>query len=297
MALVARDYAGDDDLRRMQALVSERWRRLGPLAATHVGDLAWWMYQHPDKLAEARIRLWLEDGDTAAFGWLWTRRRQLDFAVHPEHSELAGEVLAWAGGDAERTWALDADRQTVDAILAAGYERDDRRWYEHHARALEDEVEAPTLPRGYAVRTVRGAVDLERRVAVHRAAFHPSRVVTKSYARLMRTWPYRPDLDHVVQAPDGSFAAFCLGWLDEDNRAGLLEPVGTHPGHRRLGLASAVCLATLRALRDRGARHAVVLSDGGSAATPLYESIGMRVAARHVAFRRAAGKGTVEPGV
>jgi ribosomal protein S18 acetylase RimI-like enzyme len=243
MAPVARDYAGDDDLRRMQALVAERRRRLGRLAATHVGDLAWWMYRHTDKLAEARIRLWLEDGDAAAFGWLWTRRRELDFTVHPERGELAGEVLAWAGADADRTWALDSDRSMVEAILAAGYERDDRRWYEHHVRELEDEVEPPALPR------------------------------------------------------DGSFAAFCLGWLDDENRAGLLEPVGTHPDHRRLGLASAVCLATLRSLRQHGACSAVVLSDGGSAATALYEKIGMRVVARHVAFRRPAGKGTVEPGV
>ena len=231
----------------MQRLAAECWRARGPLSGTHVGDLPWRMYQHLDKLEEVRIQVWLEDDECVAWGWLWSKENELDFEVHPQRAALADEVLTWANADA--AWALDTNKDAVAAIERAGYvRREVDRWYEHHVRELEGEIEQPPLPWGYSVRTFRDG-DLARRVDVHRAAFAPSRVVSESYAGVQRAWPYRPDLDHVAEASDGSFAAFCLCWLDNSNGAGLLEPVGTHPDHRRLGLGSAVCLAGLRSLR------------------------------------------------
>jgi ribosomal protein S18 acetylase RimI-like enzyme len=268
----------------MQRLAAACWRVRGPLCGTHVGDLPWRMYQHLDKLDEVRVRVWLEDDECVAWGWLWTKENELDFEMHPQRADVADDVLGWA--NAEAAWALDANEDAVAAIERAGYaRREGDRWYEHHVCDLDGEIEEPRLPRGYSVRTVRDG-DLMKRVDVHRAAFAPSRVVPASYARVQRAWPYRQDLDHVVEAPEGDFAAFCLCWLDDSNAAGLLEPVGTHPDHRRRGLASAVCLAGLRALREAGASHAVVLSAGGSAAKGLYAKVGMPAVARHAVFRR-----------
>ncbi len=71
-----------------------------------------------------------------------------------------------------------------------------------------------------------------------------------------------------------------LAWLDADNRVGELEPVGTHPDHRRRGLASAVCLLALRRLREEGAARAIVYSWADSPAQALYRSIGFREHAR-----------------
>ena len=41
LAVVIRDYAGPEDLRRMQQLVQDCWALRGPAWAQHVGDLAW----------------------------------------------------------------------------------------------------------------------------------------------------------------------------------------------------------------------------------------------------------------
>jgi hypothetical protein len=75
----------------------------------------------------------------------------------------------------------------------------------------------------------------EARAAVHRAAFSPSRVRTESYLQVMRTWPYRAELDWIVESADGTPVAFCLVWLDELNHVAVLEPVGTDPAHQRRG--------------------------------------------------------------
>jgi ribosomal protein S18 acetylase RimI-like enzyme len=103
----------------------------------------------------------------------------------------------------------------------------------------------------------------------------------------MQAWPYRSDLDCVAVAPDGRVAAYCLAWLDDDNRAGELEPVGTHADFRRLGLAAAVCAFALRRLAEEHASRAVVYARGDdeyAAPKQLYESLGFRAHARTVPF-------------
>jgi GNAT superfamily N-acetyltransferase len=103
----------------------------------------------------------------------------------------------------------------------------------------------------------------------------------------MSSWPYRDDIDFVVEAPDGSLATSALGWYDEANRVGEFEPVGTHPDHRRLGLASAVMLFGMQRFRDAGATRAIV-GFRGDAGYPIpklvYESIGFRELSRDLPY-------------
>lgn len=103
-----------------------------------------------------------------------------------------------------------------------------------------------------ALRTV-GKDDLGRRVAVHRAAWHPSARDGESYQDVASAYPYRPELDCVLEAPDGSFASYCLAWLDPTIGVGELEPVGTDPRFARQGFAAAVCAFALWQLRRKGA--------------------------------------------
>jgi len=260
----------------MQELVAELWRLEGPNVENHIGDLAW---QH--RLDEWRARVWEEAGEPVAFG-RFRAPATLQYEIHPAHrpGPLHDEVLDWFEAEAEadelRTSSLSTDDDRLAVLRRRGYD-DDRAGtpFAYHARDLAELPEP--APEGVLLRTV-GPDDLERRVEVHRAAFAPSRLTVESYAQA--TWPYRADLDCVAEAADGSFASFCLAWLDAENRVGELEPVGTHPDHRRRGLAAAVCLLALRRLREEGATRAIVYSIAGSEATALYEAIGLREHAR-----------------
>ena len=145
------------------------------------------------------------------------------------------------------------DSERLTFLRARGYEIDaesDDTIY--HLTALGSLAE-PAAPDGYRLRTIE-PTDLEQRVEIHRTVWTPSRVTAESFANVQAAWPYRRDLDCVVEAPDGSFAAYCLAWLDDANRVGEFEPVGTHPDYHRRGLATAVCRFAL--LRLRGGRHA-----------------------------------------
>jgi ribosomal protein S18 acetylase RimI-like enzyme len=281
----ARPYAGDDDMARMQALAVECWRRDGPFVDVAAGDPAWWMYQHVDKLAEVDVRLWLDGDRCVAWGWLWRKEETLFFLSHPDHGALVGDILRWA--DARDVGVLEHDRRSIAVLEQHGYALcEELGWMEHMLRPLDDEVDVPAVPEGYTLRTVRGEEDVVPRTEVHRAAFAPSRVVPESYRRVMRAWPYRPDLDHVVVAPDGTFAAFCLVWLDEANGVAELEPVGTHPDHRRRGLATAVCAFGLANARRAGARLGLVYARHADDALRVYKGLGFRSASRHLQYRR-----------
>jgi len=98
---------------------------------------------------------------------------------------------------------------------------------------------------------------------------------------------YQEDLDIVAVAPDGKFAAFCTARIDPLSKIAELEPVGTHPDHRKRGLARAVICESLKRLEKYKPSALVILeaapSDG---ARRLYKSVGfVNEGMRHYGFQ------------
>jgi len=299
MSIVRRDYSGPADLRRMQRLVSQLW---SPDANWHVGDLAWGRYMHTGREAEWPTALW-ESESGELLGWGWVRLPgHLSFTCRPEYPEVADAIFDWflatapGAPGAEPTRRELTSEVMVEPVLAAALERagfqsiEDPDGLVRLVLPLTD-LAPVSPPDGWRVRSVTAA-DLAERVAIHQAAWQPSRVTEESYANVMAAWPYRPELDWVAEGPDGRFGANCLIWLDEAAGVGELEPVGTHPELRRLGLARAACLGALHALRNLGARQAVVCSHDHAdrpAAISLYRSLGFRDHSRTRTYRLIRG--------
>jgi ribosomal protein S18 acetylase RimI-like enzyme len=270
----------------MQALQQELWALEGPDVATHVGDLAWRLTR--EDLAWKR-HLWFDGDRCVAWAWL-ERPATLDYEVHRYQREaLQHEVLGWFESEAEGD-VLTAYALEPNGLTAWGYERPEPyTWYAYHVRELDQAPRDPVVPEGFRLRTVGDGDDFRKRVEVHRAVWAPSRVTEAVYRRVTQAWPYRAELDCVVEAPDGTFAAYVLCWYDDANRVGELEPVGTHPGYRRRGLGAAVCTYALQRLRDTGARQAVVYAGGRDQDAParaLYERVGFRSHTRVVELRK-----------
>jgi ribosomal protein S18 acetylase RimI-like enzyme len=273
----------------MHGLALEQRRLLGVRAPWHVGDVTWGLRQHEGREHEWRIRVWEEDGRVLAWSWLKSDRALLEFDVRRDRLDLLDEILAEPA--ARTAVAFEDDEEVRAALVRHGYtERDkgnvNRQGPDMHflARGLPDAPEPPPLPQGFRYRTVEDA-DLAERVAVHRDVWAPSRVTETSFANVRASWPYRPSLDCVVEAPDGRFAAYCLVWPDDENRVGELEPVGVREEFRRRGLGAAVCTFALRRLHEEGGRQAIVycVTD---AACGLYEAIGFRRHATLVGYSR-----------
>ena len=64
-----------------------------------------------------------------------------------------------------------------------------------------------------------------------------------------------------VVSPDGQHVAYCLGWHDgAKERAGYVEPVGTHAAYRRRGFATAIIKACFSRMKADGIQSVEIAS-------------------------------------
>ena len=265
-----------------------------------VGDVEWWTVGGgPDADWPARVRIWERDGTAVAWGW-FNPPGGLDWFVgdrltEAEETAVRGEILDWfaerarthraatpdASGPIElETWGIEGSAE--ERILR------DRGWtvtdtaLSQFVQPLDVELDPPRVPDGYTLRHVRGVEEFPARVEVHRAAFAPSRITLEKYALMPGLDHYRFEHDLVIEAPDGTFAAFTMCWVDRVGSVGEFEPVGTHPDHQRRGLGKVVMRAGLRLMREAGLRDALVFSlQSNAASEALYQAAGFERVATH----------------
>jgi GNAT superfamily N-acetyltransferase len=69
---------------------------------------------------------------------------------------------------------------------------------------------------------------------------------------------YRTDFDLYVISPGNEIASFATMWYDQKNQIGILEPVGTIPEYRKIGLGRAAIMQLITQAQNLGARKAYV---------------------------------------
>jgi GNAT superfamily N-acetyltransferase len=297
-----------EDVRLMQGLAQRVTATRPDLVNTDAsfGELAWnWGRRHASDGTSWRRRLWSHGGDLVGWGWAQLPRRVrrsdgsvtdvtgacLAYQVHPDHAGLVDEVIDWydaTAGDIERTVLANAsDEFALRRWAAHGYETDPASlgdsgiWTQLNERDLTD-VAQPVLPDGFRFR-IADEVGPGAAVAAHVDAWAPSTYSAQGYQGVRQTAAYRGDLHILVEAPDGTMASSTIMWLDEANRTVEFEPVGTHPGYRRQGLARAMLLHGMHRARAVGATHATVTclgAPGYPQARGLYYGVGFRELSR-----------------
>jgi mycothiol synthase len=199
--------------------------------------------------------------------------------LEPEAVRWAEEHLATAGANATTIefWVSDEDEDRCRLLSHLGYTAGDSGGWMRCLR-FDGAVAAPsgTLAEPYRLRATNSYdADCARMADLLNAGF--GRTV-HSAAEIRNFVDRSPSFEHelnlVATAPDGSFAATVGLTFDAANRHGLIEPVCTHPDHRRRGLASALLVEGLRRLQARGALTASLDTGEGEAANALYIGCG-----------------------
>ena len=266
------------------------------------GELAWiWSKGNAADGGTWPGRLWFSGAELVAWGWAYlphqVRRSDgsvhevtgayLGYQVHPGRAELVDEVIGWydrvAAGLERTVLPRMADEFALKRWEAHGYQADPASlgesgsWTQLNERDLT-EVDQPALPDGFRFRSADEAGP-EAAVRAHVDAWAPSTYTAEGYEGVRRTATYRGDLHILVEAPDGTMAASTIMWLDEANLTAEFEPVGTHPGYRRLGLGTAMLRHGMQLARDAGATGMTVAcygAPGRQEARGLYYAAGFR---------------------
>ncbi len=284
MSVTMRPYASEADyapLRRLFDVVTAA----SPLHYGTAGDLDWWRFAHEDPDVLRHAALWCADDGTIV-GFAWPKGDEVEVESHPAHRDLEGAIFAWAeAGAASQSppepllaaQCFDEDAPRVATLRARGYVRTEQA-HRYRSRPLTGELPERVVPPGFSVRALGGDDELAARVAVHRAAFAPSRMTIAKHQSVRTAPGYRPDLDLVAVTPDGAFGAFCIVWFDPVNRLGVFEPVGADPAWQRRGLGRAVLVEGFHRLRALGATTAfVACRKDNVSGNALYESVGFRL--------------------
>ena len=248
----------------------------------------------------AGVHVWLtEDGSFVAAA-IPDGPGDLALQVDPRHRWLEDDVLDWAelhlaradedGARVLDTWAFDWDTERRDRLVARGYTPVAGWSWQHRRRRTSRAVEPRPLAVGHVLRSVDESLEDARRwVDATNAVFGHSTPV-ESYCSFLRSPSFDPHLHLVVEAPDGSVAAFAGFTIDTANRVATLEPVGTRDGHRRLGLAQAAISEGLRRVAGRGVEVVHVANWGTADAGHLYGSLGFEHDATQMAWRRVVAR-------
>ena len=183
-----------------------------------------------------------------------------------------------ANGPTELTTeAVDSDRKHVGVLKSRGYEPTGQYW-DWRICTLETEISAVDPPTGYTIGHLVSPEGLEKRASLTE---HPYAV------HLVRAPTYRSELNLAVIAPDGHFAAFCMAWLDEQNRVGVFEPVECLAEFHRRGLTRAMMSEGMLRLSRLGAAEACIVNRGDNIpARRLYESLEFHLVGRIELWRR-----------
>ncbi|HSJ72399.1 MAG TPA: GNAT family N-acetyltransferase [Acidimicrobiia bacterium] len=216
--------------------------------------------------------------------------------VDPDHADIESEMLEWAepnlrmqiGGGATRltTFVVSGDFHRIQLLEARGYTREAwesvQRW-----RSLD--TPPPELPdaEGYAIRSARAGDpdDAQRLADLINAAFGHS-FDASVLLHFERAPSFVPDLVMIAEAPDGTFAAHAGIVIDRRNALAIVEPVCTHPDHRRRGLASACMAEGLRRAWALGATRATVSTGSDNPSNLVYGRLGFTEIERIEAWSR-----------
>lgn len=246
-------------------------------------------------------RLWTHADRLAGFAFI-DEFNNLRFEIDPDFASegLEDEIVNWGvlcmrerNAQSGQNETLDyscspENRQRIAIVERHGFVTDRVRTL-HYARSMDEPICDHSFPPGFTYRSVEGETEVEKLVALHRAAFGTQKMTVENRLAIMRAPYYEPDLDLVAVAPNGDLAAFCICGFDvDDEHVGYTDPIGTHPHYQRLGLGKAIVTVGMLALRRRGARLVKLgTSSENIAMRGLAETLGFRVVSENWWFTKS----------
>jgi mycothiol synthase len=208
-------------------------------------------------------------------------------SIHPKCMSEGKGLVSWmedrvrglnieASKDLKMSLVVDDDDEERIALVEELDFQKGELYGDKQVRPPDAPVPDYSLPEGYTIRNAVVEDDHVEYREVQKAVFRHIKDMSKNQLlHYSRASFYKEDLDIVAVDSVGNFAAFCTVRMDPLSRIAELEPVGTHPDHRKLGLGRAVICEGLKRLEKYKPSAIVIIGAAPSeGARRLYESVG-----------------------
>jgi len=237
--------------------------------------------------------LWIQPADDVVDAYFWmhvhpgAREIELDRDVADWGTQRLQQIAAERRLPAQlRLGARDDDAYKIGALSRNGFQL--ARWFFDMARPLDQPIDAVPLPEGFTIRPLDGSNELAAWIEAFNLSFidhwNHHDITLERRLHWMKLPGYRPELDLVAIAPDGTLAAFSYCTIEAENnqrlglRDGWIGDLGTRRGYRKRGLARALLAESMRRFKQAGMDTAKLGVDAHNpnGALGLYESVGFQ---------------------
>lgn len=315
-AVTSRPYAGKSDLEAIAHLLNicqaidppEEWPSLSevrmqfespPKSVDRDRDLRLWEDPATGQLSACAGLMIPELGEELGT-FLW-------FRIHPEYRYgiLESEIFPWA--EARMRQVAEERNVAVKLISGARNDQSDRIvaiennggkvdcYFITMSRSLLEPLPNPQFPPGFtlsqgAQQNAPDWVEMFNQTLMDHWNHHDITVeqvqheITQGY--------YKPELDLVAIAPDGTLAAFCYCQIqpnsDEPTTVGLISMLGVRPVFRSIGLGKAILIAGMHQLKAKGMQQAMLYVDADNiySALRLYRAVGFQSVSTLIAYSK-----------
>lgn len=290
MALISRAYT-DQDLELLQAALADWTKTAGDCGYCHTGYLPHLLYEklRGRSLADL-VHIW-EDGtkiggfainglfDTSflVFASPEIRGSEAELNMLESAYQTTRQYLTTRQGSEKpvNTDVYNCDSTRRSLLNQMGFIQR-RVWDNITERQLTTTISVMPIPDGLKVRTAT-LDDYAELALLRNDAFGDDWTPEAFRDNVMQKPGYRPEQELVAVAPNGQIATSTVIRLDEINKVGLFEPVGTRRAFQRRGLASTMMLRALSRMQMMGMRSARVEYDAtNQAAHALYTLLGFQ---------------------
>ncbi len=221
-------------------------------------------YLEPLAYFTSRVHLWRNvKGELASY---LIRDNFLTYLqIQYPYRDLESEMFDWA----ERNWAgennqintlvYDWDKKRQTLLAQRGYENrgaiEDVRIYD-----LSMTYPEVQLPVNFQITSLADFGNFQARIDLENSIWGAS--LDETWFRGKSSAPsYSSDWDLLAISPQGKLAAQSLVWLYPNNQTAEIDPLGTHPDFRKLGLAKILVLESFKRMHDHGIHYAYIASE------------------------------------
>jgi ribosomal protein S18 acetylase RimI-like enzyme len=269
----------------MRNLLIESYRKYDKPLNWLIGRLDNWRFsaftaqiRENPRFYQENSHLWRKDNsDLIGFVISENGKEYFELQVHPDQREIEHEMLQWVIND----WSK-GKKQIITNIYASDAERAERlerHGFERRGVVGVDYrydtskyVKKVDLSNDFRVEAFSESFDYENRIETERLTFGKDFLNREWFETKALAPGYSADWDLAIVASSGKVVAFCLAWLDGENRIAEIDPVGTHPDYRKRGFAKVLLTECFIRLKYHGVSKAQIIGFS-EAAMKLYRSL------------------------